>query len=82
MSRMEETELEEIFLHMAELMRIYAPNRLQHPLRRKGERGAGQWEEISWDEAIDEICTRWQQYQRDYGPGSIVFSDCACKSRQ
>lgn len=65
---------------LTQVQRIYAPNRLQHPLRRKGERGAGQWEEISWDEAIDEICTRWQQYQRDYGPGSIVFSDCAGNS--
>lgn len=65
---------------LTQVQRIYAPNRLQHPLRRKGERGAGQWEEISWDEAIDEICTRWQQYQRDYGPGSIAFSDCAGNS--
>ena len=33
----------------------YAEDRLLHPLKRVGERGSGQWEEISWEQAFDEI---------------------------
>jgi len=35
----------------------YDPDRLKHPLRRKPgtERGAGQWEKITWEEAYEEI---------------------------
>ena len=31
---------------------LYDPDRIRHPLRRKGKRGDGDWERISWDEAI------------------------------
>ena len=32
---------------------VYDPDRLKHPLLRKGERGEGKWQRIPWDEAID-----------------------------
>ncbi len=40
--------------------RTYSDNRLKYPLKRvEGtERGAGEWERISWDQAIDEITTQ------------------------
>ena len=56
------------------IQRMYSPTRVKYPLRRVGERGAGEWEQISWDEAIDEICSKWKSYQNDFGKGSILFS--------
>ena len=53
--------------------RMYADTRLQHPLKRKGERGAGEWERISWDEAIAEITDTWKNLQGDFGPGAVGF---------
>ena len=51
--------------------RIYGKDRLKYPLRRVGERGAGQWEQISWDEAITEITDKWKGYIAEYGKESI-----------
>jgi len=38
--------------------RTYHPDRLLHPLKRVGPKGAGQFVQVSWDEALDEIATR------------------------
>ena len=40
------------------LERTYAPDRLQHPLRRSGRKGEGKFQRVSWDEALDEIAAR------------------------
>lgn len=34
------------------------PMRIKKPLKRKGERGSGEFEEISWDQALDEIAAK------------------------
>ncbi len=31
---------------------LYSPERIQHPRLQTGERGGGDWQEISWDEAL------------------------------
>jgi hypothetical protein len=31
------------------------PDRILYPLRRAGERGEGRWEQVSWDEALEDI---------------------------
>ena len=54
------------------LERVYHPDRLQQPMRRKGAKGSGQWQTISWDAAIDEIATRWQSLIREHGAESIL----------
>jgi len=53
--------------------RIYAPERIKYPMKRSGERGADQWEQITWDEAVDEICSKWKKSQEDYGKTSVAF---------
>lgn len=49
--------------------RIYNPDRLKHPLRRKAgtKRGDGEWEEISWDEALSDIATKMKDIKKRYG---------------
>jgi molybdopterin-containing oxidoreductase family molybdopterin binding subunit len=40
-------------------------------MRRTGERGKGEFERISWDEAIQEIADKWSNYAEEFGPASI-----------
>jgi anaerobic selenocysteine-containing dehydrogenase len=54
------------------LQRVYAPDRLQYPLRRVGAKGSGAWTRISWDDAIAEITDRWQEIIVDYGAAAIL----------
>ncbi len=42
----------------AVLQELYHPDRIATPLRRVGDRGAGEFESISWDEALDELAAR------------------------
>lgn len=51
--------------------RIHNPKRVLYPLRRTGKKGAGGWERISWDEALDEIVGRWLEIERTDGPEAI-----------
>ncbi len=37
---------------------IYDPERILYPLKRVGERGAGKWKQISWEEALTEIAAK------------------------
>lgn len=53
----------------------YNPNRLKHPLKRVGERGSGQWEEVSWDQAFDEMADRLAKLRDQYGPETLAFSE-------
>lgn len=52
----------------------YSPERIKYPMRRVGERGSGEWERISWEEAIEEITTKWKGYIEEYGGLSIAQS--------
>jgi thiosulfate reductase/polysulfide reductase chain A len=45
------------------------------PLLRRGERGAGEWREASWDEAYDYITTRLTTILKEHGGRSVMFSD-------
>ncbi len=49
----------------------YHPDRILSPMRRKGERGQGQWQKITWDQALDEMCQKILMVQEKYGPLSL-----------
>lgn len=51
--------------------RVHHPERLLHPMRRVGPKGTGQFERISWDEALDEIAARFTQIEAEDGPEAI-----------
>ncbi|MBW2243029.1 MAG: molybdopterin-dependent oxidoreductase [Deltaproteobacteria bacterium] len=51
---------------------LYGKERVLHPLRRTGERGEGQFEEISWDAALSEIADAMLDAIEESGAGSIV----------
>lgn len=52
--------------------RVYGPDRVLHPMRRVGAKGATEWVRISWDEAIDEITDRFQGIAREWGAEAIL----------
>ncbi|CAM9991332.1 unnamed protein product, partial [Chrysoparadoxa australica] len=56
----------------AGIMQHNAPSRLRAPLRRVGPRGSGEFEEISWDEAL-ETAVSWLKPLRETAPEKLAF---------
>ena len=50
------------------------PNRLLKPLKRVGERGEGKWEEVTWDQALNEIADKLKTVVSKYGPEALVVT--------
>ena len=53
---------------------VYNPRRLLHPLKRKGPRGSGEFERISWDEAMAMLAGRLAETRDGPGPEHILLS--------
>ncbi len=49
------------------------PDRLQRPLRRKGKRGGGLWEAVSWDDALSDITSKLDKIRSESGPESVAL---------
>jgi anaerobic selenocysteine-containing dehydrogenase len=58
---------------LASAQLAYHPDRLTYPVRRVGPKASGQWERISWDQALDAIAERINTYRMSSGPESIVM---------
>ena len=52
--------------------RVYHEDRLLHPMRRKGSKGEGDFDRISWDDAVGEITERFRRIARDSGGEAIL----------
>jgi anaerobic selenocysteine-containing dehydrogenase len=51
--------------------REHHPQRLLHPLRRRGAKGSGEFEQISWDAALDLVAEKFIKAEQQYGAESI-----------
>ena len=56
----------------AGIMQHYSPARLKQPMKRVGPRGSGEFEPISWDEALT-IATDWLAPVRKKDPKKLAF---------
>jgi thiosulfate reductase/polysulfide reductase chain A len=56
---------------------LYDPDRLKYPMRRsnprKGLHEDPGWVRISWQEALDEIASRFNSYRQQFGAESLLF---------
>jgi anaerobic selenocysteine-containing dehydrogenase len=57
----------------AALQLLYNPDRIQTPLKRVGERGEGQWQAISWQEAVEAVASRLRDIRQAGTPERIAF---------
>jgi anaerobic selenocysteine-containing dehydrogenase len=57
----------------AGLQTLYNPDRIRGPLKRAGERGSGQFEEISWDEAIKILADKLREIKAQGRHNSSAF---------
>src|SRR5882757_10002086 len=67
------------------LDRVYSPDRVLHPMRRvvakghsgavnagEGARATQAWQRITWDEALDEIASRFREIAAQFGSEAIL----------
>jgi menaquinone reductase, molybdopterin-binding-like subunit len=59
----------------AGLQLLYSPDRVRSPLRRVGARGAGQWQPLSWEQAIAEVADKLAALRASGHPERVVMLD-------
>lgn len=58
----------------------YHPKRINHALKRVGKRGEDKWEEIPYEQALDEIAEKLQKLKDQYGPETLCVSEGTYRS--
>jgi anaerobic selenocysteine-containing dehydrogenase len=51
--------------------RIHHPDRLLYPMRRNGPKGSGQFERMSWDDALSVVAERFLEAECEHGAQSV-----------
>ncbi|MEL6505357.1 MAG: molybdopterin oxidoreductase family protein [Pseudomonadota bacterium] len=51
--------------------RVNHPDRLTKPMRRVGDKGAGEWQEISWEDALDEVAEQFLKAEARHGAETV-----------
>jgi len=59
---------------------VYSSERLRYPMKRKGKKGEGEFERISWDEALDLIADKLKEQKKRFGPESLAILSPARRS--
>ena len=63
------------------LDRVNSPDRILHPMRRVGPKGSGEFERITWNDALGEIGTRLNGVIDNHGPEALLpYSDAGNQS--
>jgi len=57
----------------AGIMTLYDPDRVKKPLKRVGARGEGQWQEITYQQAVAEIAARLDSIKTTDGPEKLLW---------
>jgi anaerobic selenocysteine-containing dehydrogenase len=53
---------------------VHHPDRLNHPLKRKGEKGSGRWQKLTWEQALDEVAEKLDSLRANYGAETLAFT--------
>ncbi len=57
----------------AGVRQLYDPDRLKYPLLRKGARGEGKWQRLSWDQALDHAAEQMDKIGQKYTRCGFLF---------
>jgi anaerobic selenocysteine-containing dehydrogenase len=57
----------------ATINQIHDPERILYPLRRRGPRGGGEWERVSWDHVLDTFAERMHESFSAGRPNDVLY---------
>ena len=53
---------------------VHHPDRINYPIKRKGERGSGKWQRLGWDQALDEVAEKLEALREKHGAETLAFT--------
>ena len=53
---------------------VHHPDRINYPIKRRGEKGSGKWQRLTWDQALDEVAEKLEALRRKYGSETLAFT--------